>query len=562
MNFIYRLKKKAFSVKGSRENQFLIGSATKGWLNLNLDLSSSSRYQGWFIPFDNEFIKIIDEIKINSKINQIEYSSQRVKFYLENNSLEIEINNGELSFLSKNLLEIEIYFDIKKIFSEQNWGKIYRIEKIKENIWRVYFFQEKENYQINLSLYFEGEINFPQKWTKKEYLLDKKRNSHFWENWTFLFLKGKIKKLVFQVEGYKYYPTSVITFKNENLWDFLLSGHLNTLSFKGHFLAGLPWFCQIWPRDELISLFLIGDKIPKIAKRIVESYLLNTEEIFFQTKKENPPSGVDSFLWLWVNVDKLFQKGWFTFPEVYSWVKKREKFFNYFIEAHLKNGLIRANDKETWMDSLYREYPIEVQFLFLRALCLFEKITKDTYWNYLKNQLVLRLRKFFVNSYLKDDLTSNQLRPNFMLGYFLMPQLFSKEEWERFFENALAKLFLQWGGIATLDISDEKFVSSHSGENPISYHQGDSWFWINNLFGLALLSVNSKKYREKAYRLFRASLKEIFTLGLLGFSGELSSANQLTSEGNFLQLWSIVSFYQLANQINPEPKFQDLFEIF
>jgi len=64
------------------------------------------------------------------------------------------------------------------------------------------------------------------------------------------------------------------------------------------------------------------------------------------------------------------------------------------------------------------------------------------------------------------------------------------------------------------------FISEHTGENNESYHNGDSWFWINNLAAICLYRLDRKKYKKYIDKIIEASTKEILWQGAIGHHAE------------------------------------------
>jgi glycogen debranching enzyme len=110
-------------------------------------------------------------------------------------------------------------------------------------------------------------------------------------------------------------------------------------------------------------------------------------------------------------------------------------------------------------------------------------------------------------------------------------------------------LWLEWGGLATIDTQHQRFVSEHTGENPQSYHSGDSWFWINNLASLVLARLDKQRYRAYINHILKASTQEILYSGATGHHAELSSAKELRSQGCLSQAWSNAMYVELVAEL-------------
>jgi glycogen debranching enzyme len=145
----------------------------------------------------------------------------------------------------------------------------------------------------------------------------------------------------------------------------------------------------------------------------------------------------------------------------------------------------------------------------------------------------------------KSDFT---IRPNIFIAYYISPEILSKKEWESVFDLALKKLWLNWGGITTIEKENELFQPVHTGVDNKSYHRGDSWFFINHIAGISLLRLNEKKYSKKINKIINASIEEMFNSGAIGAISEISSAHSITSFGCHNQAWSNATFIELMNE--------------
>ena len=181
---------------------------------------------------------------------------------------------------------------------------------------------------------------------------------------------------------------------------------------------------------------------------------------------------------------------------------------------------------------------------------LFE-LTKDKKYKELEVWLREEVRKKFWNGkFLVDKADESVIRPNLFIAAYVYPELLSKSEWVKCFNTVLPKLFVEWGGLTTLDKKSKEFVSNHTGENPKSYHNGDSWFWINNLAAIVLSRIDKKKYGKYIKKILNASVKEILYSGISGCGAELSSASCLSSEGCLNQAWSSAMLIELIEELS------------
>ena len=336
--------------------------------------------------------------------------------------------------------------------------------------------------------------------------------------------------------------------------------------------AGWPWFFQFWTRDSLISLgALILTRRFTLVKKILDQYLNleNNKGLISSRIPMSKLGSIDSTGWLFkryydfiYSLAKLHKLNeFYNHDELILLKKKLEKIFNDFVRNNMKNGLIYSGKKETWMDTDYNDsgrqgYCIEIQALTLamiktlRGLSLLTNTKSIKRYRDIETKLLLNTRKkFYKNGMIADYITDKDKcfvqRPNIFLARYVYPHLFSNEEWKKAFEFALEKLWLNWGGLSSIDKTNENFTPTHTGITNKSYHRGDSWYFINNITATQLFDVDKNYFAVKIRMLFDASIKDLFFTGVIGGCAEISSAAQQTSEGCLNQSWSSATLIEL-----------------
>jgi len=156
--------------------------------------------------------------------------------------------------------------------------------------------------------------------------------------------------------------------------------------------------------------------------------------------------------------------------------------------------------------------------------------------------------KFWNGKWLADGLNDYTIRPNVFIAAYIYPELLTKKEWKTCFKNILPKLWLKWGGLASLQKDHPLFQEHHTGEIPQSYHRGDSWYWINNLSALVLRRVDRKEFSKYIQKITEASTNEILIKGTIGHHAEVSSAGAAESQGCTAQAWSNAMFIELVEE--------------
>lgn len=228
-----------------------------------------------------------------------------------------------------------------------------------------------------------------------------------------------------------------------------------------------------------------------------------------------------------------------------------EKSINNVISSRIDGKLVVSKENETWMDSLKREgFRIEIQAMQLYMYSFMHRLTKNSIYLKLEKELKEEvLKRFWNNNFLKDGADDFEIRPNIFIAYYFYPQLLSKNEWIKCFDNAIKNLWNSWGGFSTVSRESDLFIEEHTGEKNESYHNGDSWFWINNLAALCLYRTDKKRYKNYVDKILQASTKEILWKGAISHHAELSSSKELRSEGCLTQAWSSAMYIELINEI-------------
>ncbi len=384
---------------------------------------------------------------------------------------------------------------------------------------------------------------------------------------------------------------------------FTTLAHFPAHSHSTGIFAGLPWFFQFWSRDALISLKPLSKINKNLAEKILLGYLKSINDDgrlpnLIGEHSSKSLGSADAVGWLFLRCDHLIDKINKDKETINSikksmyWIKqsklasaknirgyikrcnsiigkKEKEFFEllYKIENSLEksvNGLLkfRTKDnfdfneaKETWMDTDFggddrKGTRIELQALRLSIYNLGFELTQNHKYKVLENTLKTKMRqKFWNGNILADGLDDWTIRPNLFIAAYVYPELLTQKEWETCFENALKSLWLNWGGLSTIDRNNKLFTEIHTGENSKSYHRGDSWFWLNNLAAIQLKKINNKKFQKQIQKIIEASTEEILWKGCIGCASELSSAKELSPTGCFNQAWSNAMYMEMIDEI-------------
>ncbi|MBW2980075.1 hypothetical protein KY360_01485 [Candidatus Woesearchaeota archaeon] len=560
----------------------------------------NSRYQGFFFNDELKMLRVVEGISLVKKspiknLKNIFYSVEREHDNGVVESFFMPLNSNSLVYELNNENEVDISIDIKESYDNRQFGRIYNIEVDGDKIIvtftkRTNLGEDESEGQEEYAVYLAikpDKLNYEiiDEWQKRVYSDDKERASMPYERYVYSALRLKAKSLVFSAsknreeaikESAKVFenrnklkkesersinkfiksPTIKKIKNNETKLAYIsalnsLDGlRIKTKREEGIF-AGLPWFFQLWARDELISLKGLLSLSSGSAKNVLMRYFFNLKEGKLRSRfHEESISSSDAVGWLYFRTKEAFNKKIFNKNEIKKITKILEENIGYLIKNNTKDDFAVCKERETWMDSLNRDGAlIELQAFRLFMYKFLFELTKNKKYKKLEDKLKDKVRgRFWNKRYLADGLNDNPVRPNVFIAAYIYPELLSKEEWSNCFKHILPRLFAGWGGLTTVDKGSEFFVENHTGEDPKSYHNGDSWFWVNNLAALVLNRINRKKFKDYINKILDAGVKEILYSGISGCAAELSSAKELKSEGCLNQAWSNAMFIELIEE--------------
>ncbi len=580
--------------KADDEIRFILTNKKGGYFCVSN--KGKSRYDGMFF-FKDDMYKIIERIiPINTgKIKEIKnnfYEVERKSDVVEN--FFMPHGYDSLVYETSEPVTAEIVLDFKKSYDQREWGRIYKVSQEKEVV-VVEFVKktdsredssdEKEEYRLYLAARINGEFKIREEWKKVHYDFDEKRNSFPFERYGFLPFAVRATRAVFSVSENKkdaikqadfiFRNTEKLRKKQANYYEKLLNkkipndkekkiAYLSALSSldslkvenKGIF-AGLPWFFQFWARDEAISMTpLIKQNDIKTALNTIFRHLDYIQsDGGISIKNDNSGlESADALGWISKRTELLIE---ILNKKITTRMYSRniqsviERSINEVITNRIDGKLVFNKENETWMDSLKRDgFRIEIQAMQLYMYNLMYRLTKNSVYIKLEKELKDEvLKKFWNNNFLKDGADDFEVRPNIFIAYYFYPQLLNKNQWMKCFDNAIKSLWNQWGGFSTVDKESDFFIEEHTGEKNESYHNGDSWFWINNLAALCLYRLDKKRYKKEIDKILQASTKEILWKGAISHHAELSSSKELRSEGCLAQAWSSAMYIELINEI-------------
>lgn len=599
MKVVHNLDNKGIQKEVKGSVGFLLTNRSGGFFSHGLD----SKYNGLFLRIGKKVFKIIDDIKVSGKIIEIKNNfwnveRKRVGF---TEGFFMPLHTNTLVYELDKHVHIDLILDVREPYDNREWGRHYDVFVEQKKI--IVKFTKKydsgdgepdnmEEYTIYLVIEGEEDLHYKKagEWIKKEYGFDKKRGSIF-ERHVYNAMKLVSKRIVFSVSDNKeeaienaervlhhldklkdmqkrYHHLNLKAIKDKEI-EFAFRCAVNSLNGllinerkNAGMYAGLPWFFQFWGRDEAISLKAIMlENEFNVAKGVLtkESNNVTLDGRLPNGSPDGEIGSADAIGWHF--------KRWYDLMEILSKKRLLQKYFNkeyvkkiidrlgvslkLETENHTNDLLAVNSPKETWMDSIERAGAnIEIQALRLNMYKIMYLLTKDRLYIGMEVELKSKVRdKFWNGKYLIDGIGYSLIRPNVFIAAYIYPELLTKKEWETCFKNILPKLWLDWGGLSTIDKTSPDFYDTHSGEDPKSYHNGDSWFWINNLAAIVLYRINKRKFKKYIDKIVKASTQDILWKGMIGQHAELSSAKKLKSEGCLSQAWSSAMYIELINEL-------------
>jgi predicted glycogen debranching enzyme len=594
-------KQAAFLITNKKGNYFSLGER------------NFTHMQGLFF-LDHatwELFKTIEDIRLKGEMVILKNNFYNVERIYQGGAEEsFNLFNNSLSYSVKNYTgELVLELDFRGIFEYPEWGRIYtitkegdaviiRYDKYKDN---TLSFLEKTRFLVIKGV---NDYQLINEWIKKAYPYDARRGSksEFYvykalsinvnHNLSLVFSFGESKEKALEHAEKVYDNTEYLTNSFQKYCmhtftskDLALNTALKSLDEllisieRGErsvgIIAGLPWFYQLWARDEIISLkalmlkekyYLVKNIMLKHLKNLSEDGLIPSR---FPGNKEDAKS-LDAAGWLffrlkeYINllVSKKLLNEYLSVADLITIKRGLEKAIHGLAHHHSVNGLVVNNSQESWMDTASAARNgacIEIQALFLSMISLHNQIASITKSKQLFKTLEKECRElvrkeFFKKGNLCDSVYDNQpegtIRPNVFLAYYVYPELLTTKEWKQVFDNTLKALWLDWGGLTTINQTNPLFKPEYTGEDNQSYHNGDSWYYINNYAALAMHRLDKNYYAKQIKRIVEASKEEMFFSGFIGCCAELSSAKQMRSEGCLSQAWSAASLIELLYELH------------
>ncbi len=278
----------------------------------------------------------------------------------------------------------------------------------------------------------------------------------------------------------------VDTVDNELVMDSIDSIYSYTNFNEKEFYAGFPYFNEFWLRDALIVLpsFLsmgnfsfVRDILLKIAYKIDEKGLPNTINGSLYPKDVLGLFLIDLYEYFKYTAD----------TSLINLVADKKESIMKTCSGWIENGFIHDKGNETWMDSLSREFSVEIQAIWAKAMLAFYSMFKDQNAKAMADTLKKNLNSMFKESYLMDqkDKDINSANQIFAL-YF---NVVDSEKKEKIIKNIEYNLLSEYG-ILSVSKNDKTF-------NFNGYQNGAIWPFLTEMFTAVAFENGKTELGEK-----------------------------------------------------------------
>ncbi|MBI4438640.1 hypothetical protein HY640_01785 [Candidatus Woesearchaeota archaeon] len=563
----------------------------------NISGSPASKYSGLFLHKGGRTFRTVEDVSLVNSPRASELVNRLFCFERKRGVLVERFffprNTSALVYELSEPYLASVTFDMREAYDFRQWGRDYDVRfgdglTVVSFAKKSHLFEDMSHgsgeYRLFAAVRHDGKAVPVRKWLYRQYESDKLRSSMPYTRYVFDCMRVVSKRLVVSVSddrqaavdesGFVFRQAQKLLeqekaysrrFISRDVAYSCASKSLSDLYSEDGVFAGLPWFFQHWSRDEAVAsraLLLLGAKgvkanlLSRLKCVLPDGRIPNVFGARYSCSTGNVPLGsADGVGWLALRLKELVQMNKLAPSEKKFLAEQMKKVAEGVRRSHERDGLIHNSALETWMDTAVandaREgFRVEIQALHVSVYDLLLRLTKEQEYAELRDRLAEKVKSRFWNgAVLADGLDDFTPRPNAFIAAYVWPGLLSKEEWSVCFRSLIGSLWLDWGGFASIDKLHPLFKAEHSGEPPISYHRGDSWFWINNLAAICMARVNRKAFGSYIKAVYDASSKDLLWSGALGSCSELSSAMEQRAEGSLSQAWSSAMHIELAEEL-------------
>jgi hypothetical protein len=540
----------------------------------------STRYEGWHLWENNSFLKIIERIGLSGSVVTGLIRSDATDWitYERGGALGIYVDPDTacltLSRIGNEGVSIDL--DIRDQYQLPEWGREFSLEH-HEQFCTLRYQDEYTNGPWYICFYGYDRVAPQLQWVAVDYPRDTQRHSYPDQRYVLHFgslygdqlgigcARTTEEALLRAQHGaertltYPHLHTSghSALAGEEHHAALLAQESLRSLAANPSYWAGLPWFHQSWTRDVLLTALGLPPHLQQEV--LVWALHLPTSNGEFPTFAGALGGGegdhrtcADGLTWLTLLIKEYG-------PHMMSDELRKHiatilapLCTTLLARRHPTLGLLESDVDQTWMDTIGRTgYRIEIQLGLALACEHLAHFTGDESWERSRLEILSAVRTQLVsNGSLLDGYEDITVRPNVIISYLLQPDLLSVAQWEHVFDEVLKQTWLGWGGLSSISHFDARYQAYSTGETNLSYHNGDSWFFVNNLVAGALYRLNATKYRTEIASILRTSTHEILYHHALGHHGEISSAHTLTSWGCGAQGFSTGAYLWLQKELS------------
>lgn len=533
-----------------------------------------TRYEGWHVPYGDSFLKLLERVVPvdGNPVTDISRTLTDYTLRFENGAAltwTLTDHGWGAQLANPSQQNLAVILDIRHMYSTPEFGRSYELFPEPKGVLVRYTDPILKRW---VYLHVQTTRPFEIKGTWKEASYPRDTARHSFPNHLYTYILGETKgNLIFFGAGLSEAEarqaskaashTSLdpqpigISHSHNHLINEITAATASveqSLSYlkspKGLF-AGLPWFHQVWSRDELIAaLGLPPTEQLTIIERYLSVPLVDGELPTFVGSNTTCADGVG---WLALLIREYGLRH--LTPALQGAARH---FFQtartQLQESRMSNhGFIQSGHNATWMDTIGRSgYILEIQCMYGLVLELLATLTNETVYEQERIALMARIRNHYLyGGYLRDTLNDPAKRPNVFFAYLLQPDLLPAKLWIACFDSVLGATRCAWGGLSSIDQSHPLFQRISTGEDNVSYHNGDSWFFVNNLAAMAMHRLDAGRYGRDVMDIVQSSTNETLWQHMIGMPGEIASASTGESWGCGIQAFSGGTYLALLNDL-------------
>lgn len=535
MEICYKLGAQLARMPVDGKSDFLLTNRNGSYYYHNFEAKNG----GWFVHEQKQLFRVLAEIRIAapkvssivSKLYAVEQQRGKVREYFF-----LPFHENALIYKTSPAQDIDLVFDVRQASDDTNKGRFYDIST--ENGSTIIRFT-KDTHKFPFFVAINARGKSLNRWEKRCYdtrIRAVCRAVRFRSGHLVITAgtdRGKVLKdntriakntILLIAAQRKYADTFIRGPIEESVARFALDSLTQSFSSSGIF-SGLSRHFII-SRDELISvkaLFLLGEQ------NLVQN-------ILFRQLRSLQPDGwlpdayksADASCWLFLRLFEFMKK--INNTDRLLVEEKLVDVIDKMLDRHSKNNLAWNHpDYSLLFGKPVRSHAvIEMQAFRLMMYKFAHELTKNNLYQNYEDHLRLQVRELFWNGkMLADGLADFTPRPSIFLAAYIYPQLLSCEEWKTSFRNALDSLWLDWGGIASID----KQLDS------------DSRFWINNIAAIVMHRVDKKSFKTYIDKIYSASKEDLLWKGCVGMPSESRDSGDVASA------LSAATFIELSDEL-------------